>query len=132
GEPAPDPAGRTRRHPHRIGGQAMSVASTQSSAEDRMKKSIESLKHDLGSIRTGRATPALLERVVVDYFGTPTPVHALAQISVPEPRMIAIQPWDKQSVPAIERAIQKSDLGLTPNNDGTTIRLTIPALTDDR
>lgn len=110
----------------------MSVADAQATAEDRMRKSVEALRHDLSTIRTGRASPALLERVTVDYFGTPTPVQALATIGVPEPRMITIQPWDRQSLAAIERAIQKSDLGLTPNNDGAVIRLVIPQLTDDR
>ncbi|MBI4214084.1 MAG: ribosome recycling factor [Chloroflexi bacterium] len=110
----------------------MSIASVQSSTEERMRKSIESLKHDLGSIRTGRATPAILDRVVVDYYGAPTPVQALAAIAAPEPRLLTIQPYDRQAMSAIERAIQKSDLGLTPNNDGTTIRLVIPQLTDDR
>jgi ribosome recycling factor len=110
----------------------MSVAEAQAAAEDRMRKSIEALKHDLSSIRTGRASPQLVERLTVDYFGTPTPIQALGTIGVPEPRMITIQPWDKTSIPAIERAIQKSELGLTPNNDGTLIRLVIPQLTDDR
>ena len=110
----------------------MPVAEAQAAAEDRMRKSVEALRHDLSSIRTGRASPAILERVVVDYLGTPTPVRALATIAVPEPRLITIQPWDKQGLVAIERAIQKSDLGLMPNNDGTVIRLVIPQLTDDR
>lgn len=110
----------------------MSVEGAQSAAEERMRKSAEALRHDLATIRTGRASPALLERVMVDYFGTPTPVSALATIAVPEPRLLTIQPWDRQSMAAIERAIQKSDLGLTPNNDGQVIRLVIPTLTDER
>lgn len=110
----------------------MSAAETQAAAEDHMRKSVEALRHDLANIRTGRASPALLERVMVDYYGSPTPIQALATISVPEPRLITIQPWDKQSMAPIERAIQKSDLGLTPNNDGQVIRLAIPQLTDDR
>ncbi|MSQ23420.1 MAG: ribosome recycling factor [Chloroflexi bacterium] len=110
----------------------MSIEEALSNAEDRMHKCVDSLKHDLSSIRTGRASPAILERLMVDYFGAPTPVQSLATISVPEPRLISIQPWDRQSIPAIERAIQKSDLGLTPNSDGTVIRLVIPQLTDDR
>ena len=110
----------------------MAIDEAQATAEGKMRKSVEALKHDLASIRTGRASPALLERVVVDYFGTATPVHALATISVPEPRLIQIQPWDRQTMTAIERAIQKSDLGLTPNNDGTVIRLVLPQLTDER
>jgi ribosome recycling factor len=102
------------------------------SAEDRMRKAIEVLRHDLAGIRTGRASPALLERVMVEYYGTPTPLTALATISVPEARLLMIQPWDRQTLGLIERAIQKSDLGLTPNNDGGVIRLAIPELTDER
>jgi len=97
-----------------------------------MQKSIEAFKHELSSIRTGRASPSILERVHVDYFGTPTPVNALATISAPEPRLITIQPWDRQALVAIEKAIQKSDLGLNPSNDGTVIRLVIPQLNDER
>src|SRR5581483_9433442 len=110
----------------------MSVDDIQKTAQERMHKSIEALKHELSTIRTGRASPALLDRVMVDYFGTPTPVNALATISAPEARLITIQPWDRQALNAIERAIQKSDLGLNPNNDGTIIRLVIPQLNDDR
>ena len=101
-------------------------------AESKMKKSIEVLKHEMATIRTGRASPALLDRVSVDYFGSPTPVNALATVSAPEPRMLTIQPWDRQSLSAIEKAIQKSDLGLNPTNDGTMIRLVIPQLNDER
>ena len=101
-------------------------------AEGKMQKSIEVLKHELATIRTGRASPALLDRVSVDYFGSPTPVNALATISAPEPRLLTIQPWDRQSLGAIEKAIQKSDLGLNPTNDGTVIRLVIPQLNDER
>ncbi len=97
-----------------------------------MRQTIEALQHDLATIRTGRANPSLLDRVVVDYYGSPTPLSALATVSVPEPRLLAIQPWDKQTLQAIERAIQKSDLGLTPNSDGTVIRLVIPEPTDER
>ncbi len=110
----------------------MSVNDVQAATDDRMKKSVDALRHDLGSIRTGRASPTVLDRVLVDYFGTPTPVQSLATIGVPEPRMITIQPWDKQNLAAIERAIQKSDIGMTPNSDGTMIRLMLPQLTDDR
>jgi ribosome recycling factor len=110
----------------------MSVDDAQKAAQDKMQKSIEALKHELSTIRTGRATPSILDRVQVDYFGTPTPVNALATISAPEPRLITIQPWDRQALAAIEKAIQKSDLGLNPNNDGTVIRLVIPQLNDDR
>lgn len=102
------------------------------SHEDRMKKSMEALKREYGSLRAGRATPALLDKVMVDYYGTPTPVMQVANISVPEPRMILIQPWEKALLHDIEKAIMKSDLGLNPNSDGTAIRLTIPQLTQER
>lgn len=100
--------------------------------ERRMHKAIEHFRHDLAAVRTGRATPALLEHVQVDYYGTPTPVNQLATISVPEPRMLLIQPWDRATLPSIERAILKSDLGLTPNSDGTVIRLVLPQPTQER
>jgi len=103
-----------------------------SDAEHRMGKAVEALHHHLASVRTGRANPSLLDRVVVDYYGTPTPVNQLAGISVPESRMIVIQPWDKGSMAAIEKAIMKSDLGITPSNDGQVIRLGIPPLTEER
>ena len=102
------------------------------SHEDRMKKSIESLKREFASLRAGRATPALLDKVMVDYYGAPTPVNQVANISVPEPRMIMIQPWEKTLLHEIEKAIMKSDLGLSPNSDGTAIRLSIPQLTQER
>ncbi|WP_110953240.1 ribosome recycling factor [Massilibacillus massiliensis] len=102
------------------------------SHEDRMKKSVESLKREYSSLRAGRATPALLDKVMVDYYGTPTPVNQVANVSVPEPRMITIQPWEKTMLAALEKAIMKSDLGLNPNNDGTMIRLSIPQLTKER
>lgn len=98
----------------------------------RMSKAVEALQQDLGSIRTGRASPALVERLTVDYYGTPTALNQLAGISVPEPRLLAIRPWDPQALSDIERAILKSDLGLTPNNDGHIIRLVIPKLTEER
>ena len=100
--------------------------------EERMKKTVEALKREYASIRAGRATPALLDKVMVDYYGAPTPVNQVANVSVPEPRMITIQPWEKTMLGAIEKAILKSDLGLTPNSDGTTIRLSIPQLTNER
>ena len=100
--------------------------------EERMNKSIESLKHEFASIRTGRASTALPDKVMVDYYGSPTPINQVANISVPEPRMILIAPWDKSMIGAIEKAILQSDLGLNPGNDGTAIRLTIPQLTEER
>ena len=101
-------------------------------SEDRMKKTLESLKKEFASLRAGRATPALLDKVTVDYYGTPTPVNQVAKVSVPEARMIVIAPYEKQLIKEIERAIQKSDLGLSPNSDGTVIRLSIPQLTQER
>lgn len=101
-------------------------------ARERMDKTIEALKSDLRVIRTGRASPALVESVMVDYYGMPTPLVQLAGITVPEPRLLVIRPWDRNSLNAIEKAILKSDLGLTPNNDGQVIRLAIPPLTEER
>jgi ribosome recycling factor len=100
--------------------------------EDRMKKSMEALQTDLKGIRTGRASPALVERVRVEYYGTPTNLVELASISAPEPQLLTIRPWDGSALKDIERAILASDLGLTPSNDGKIIRLTIPALTEER
>ena len=102
------------------------------SHEDRMKKSLEALKREYASLRAGRATPALLDEIMVDYYGAPTPLTQVANISVPEPRMILIQPWEKTLLHDIEKSIMKSDLGLNPNSDGTAIRLSIPQLTQDR
>jgi ribosome recycling factor len=100
--------------------------------ERKMKRAVEALQHDLASVRTGRASPTLLERVNVDYYGAPTPLNGVATISVPEPRLLLIQPWDKKLLPLIEKAIQKSDLGLTPSSDGNVVRLPIPALNEER
>jgi len=100
--------------------------------EARMKKAVEVLQGDLATIRTGRASPALIERLRVDYYGTPTPLNQLAAISVPEPRLMIIKAYDPTSLSEIERAILKSDLGLTPVNDGKLIRLPIPRLTEER
>jgi ribosome recycling factor len=100
--------------------------------EDRMKKSIEALQTDLKAIRTGRASPALVERLRVEYYGTSTQLIELASISAPEPQLLTIRPWDTHALKEIERAILQSDLGLTPANDGKIIRLIIPALTEER
>jgi ribosome recycling factor len=100
--------------------------------EGRMKKAIEALESDLRGIRTGRASPALVERVQVDYYGTLTPLNQLAAISTPEPQLLTIRPYDPGSLRDIERAILSSDLGLTPNNDGKLIRLVIPPLNEER
>lgn len=110
----------------------MTTKEVYSSHEEKMKKALEALRKELASLRAGRATPALLDKVVVEYYGTPTPISQVANISVPEPRMITIQPWEKSLVSQIEKAIMKSDLGLTPNSDGSVIRLVIPQLTQQR
>jgi ribosome recycling factor len=101
-------------------------------AETRMKGAVQALEEDLGGIRTGRATPALVERLPVEYYGNPTPLIQLASISVPEPRTLLIRPFDAGSLRNIERGILSSDLGLTPNNDGKSIRLNLPPLTEER
>jgi len=97
-----------------------------------MQKAVEALKQDIASIRTGRASSALIERITVDYYGTPTPINQVASISVPEARLLVIQPWDRKMLIDIEKAIQKSDLGINPNNDGQVIRLAIPPLNEER
>lgn len=97
-----------------------------------MDKSIDALQRDLRRIRTGRASLALLEGIMVDYYGSPTPINQLATLSIPEPRQIAIQPWDSKAVPDIEKAILKSELGLTPMNDGKVVRIVLPPLTEER
>jgi len=97
-----------------------------------MKGAVAAAKRDFAAVRTSRANAALLDRVVVDYYGTPTPLNQLAAISVPEPRMLTIQPWDKSQMKAIEKAILESDLGLTPSSDGSVIRIVIPPLTEER
>ena len=101
-------------------------------AKDRMGKAIEALRKELATIRTGRAHPGLIEHLRVDYYGAPTPLNQIATIGVPEPRLLTIQPWDRQGLGAIEKAIHKSDLGLNPINDGNIIRLVIPQLTEER
>jgi len=101
-------------------------------AKDRMGKAVEALRKELATIRTGRAHPGLIEHLRVDYYGAPTPLNQLATISVPEPRLLVIQPWDRQSLGNIEKAVHKADLGLNPINDGNVIRLVIPQLTEER
>ncbi|GCE11712.1 ribosome recycling factor [Tengunoibacter tsumagoiensis] len=101
-------------------------------AERRMKKAIEALKQDLNAIRAGRASSALIDRISVEYYGTPTPINQVASISVPDARMLVIQPWDRKLLVDIEKAIQKSDLGINPTNDGQVIRLSIPPMSEER
>ena len=98
----------------------------------RMQKSVTALTRELNTIRTGRASPALVEGLLVDYYGAPTPLNQLASISVPEARVLMIQPWDKQALAEVERAVLKSDLALVPNSDGAVIRINIPTLTEER
>jgi ribosome recycling factor len=101
-------------------------------ARSHMEKSVDATRSKFGSVRTGRATPHLLDRINVDYYGTQTPLKQLATVSAPEARLLTVQPYDKNSIKSIERAIQESDVGLTPNNDGQIIRLQIPELTEER
>lgn len=101
-------------------------------AEDKMKKAVSVNLEELSSIRSGRATPALLNKIMVDYYGTQTPLNQIANMSVPEPRLLVISPYDKNSISAIEKALLASDLGITPNNDGSVIRLAFPQLTEER
>ncbi len=106
--------------------------SVKKNAEERMEKAVTSLKKELASLRAGRASTSLLDRIQVEYYGAMTPVNQLGNITLPDSRTLMIQPWDKSVMSAIEKAIMKSDLGLTPSNDGSTIRLVIPALTEER
>jgi len=108
------------------------VSDVLSSAEGKMQQAIDHLRRELATVRTGRASPSLLDRVFVDYYGVPTQISALANISAPEPRLLVISPWDKNTIGMIEKAILKSDVGLTPTNDGKVIRLAIPQLTEER
>lgn len=100
--------------------------------EEKMKKSIGVLKEDLAAVRAGRANPAILDKITVEYYGVPTPINQLGNIMIPEARIIQIQPWDAKTLKEIEKAILKSDIGLNPNNDGKTIRLVFPPLTEER
>jgi ribosome recycling factor len=110
----------------------MTLEAEMSDATHRMEQSVVHLKDDLAGIRTGRATPAVLSRVTVDYYGSPVPMNQLASMSVPEPRLLQVQPFDKNAIGAIEKAILSSDLGITPSNDGNLIRLAFPPLTEER
>ena len=108
------------------------VVEVLSETDTRMNRSAEALARELNSIRSGRASPSLIEHLMVDYYGTPTPLNQLSSISVPEARVLMIQPWDKQALQGVERAVLKSDLGLVPNSDGTVVRINIPPLTEER
>jgi ribosome recycling factor len=110
----------------------MTIEVSMKDASHKMEAAVSHLKEDLAGIRTGRAAPAVLNRITVEYYGTPVPLNQLAGINVPEPRLLQIQPFDKNSLSAIEKAIQSSDLGITPSNDGNVIRLAFPPLTEER
>lgn len=115
-----------------LGGKIPVVDEHLKDARRRMEASVEAFRREISTLRAGRASPALLEKVRVDYYGTPTPINQLANISVPEPRLLVIQPWDKSIIGDIERALLKSDLGLTPTSDGNVIRISIPQPTAER
>jgi ribosome recycling factor len=110
----------------------MTIEVTNQDAAHKMEQAVSHLKEDLAGIRTGRATPAVLNRITVEYYGTPVPLNQLAGVSVPEPRLLQVQPFDRGAMSAIEKAIMSSDLGITPSNDGTVIRLAFPPLTEER
>jgi len=110
----------------------MTIETAAKDATHKMEQAVAHLKDDLAGIRTGRAAPAVINRVTVEYYGTPVPLNQLAGVSVPEPRLLQIQPFDKSAISAIERAIMQSDLGITPSNDGNVIRLAFPPLTEER
>src|ERR671915_288988 len=110
----------------------MTAEDTLKEADHKMKRAVEVTRDDIASVWTGRATPAILNRITVDYYGTQTPLNQLASFSVPEPRLLVIQPFDRNAMSAMEKAIMQSDLGLTPSNDGNVIRLAFPPLTEER
>jgi ribosome recycling factor len=110
----------------------MTAEETLKDAEHKMNRAVEVTRDEFASVRTGRATPAILSRITVDYYGTQTPLNQLASFSVPEPRLLVIQPYDRNAMAAMERALMQSDLGLTPSNDGNVIRLAFPPLTEER
>ena len=108
------------------------VKDIEKNIQEKMEKTLSVLKHELSTLKAGRANPSLLDRISVEYYGTPTPLNQLANIAAPEPRVLTISPWDAKSIPLIEKAILKSDLGINPSNDGKMIRLVIPQLTEER
>ncbi len=110
----------------------MSLNDVYADAKERMDKSFDHLQQELAKIRTGRATPALLDTVRVDYYGTPTPLNQVASVTAPEARLLVVQPWEKRLIPDIEKAIQTADLGLNPSNDGNVVRVPIPELSNER
>ena len=110
----------------------MSIAEITADARSHMDKSVKALAHEFSTVRTGRASGAVLDNISIDYYGTPTPISQIAGIKTPEPQLLVIEPWDKTALKTIEHAIQASDLGITPSNDGTVIRLPFPPLTEER
>lgn len=108
------------------------IEKVRSEAEKKMKKAVQATKEDFNTIRTGRARPSLVENIMVDYYGTQTPLQQLAKVVAPEPRLLVIEPWDKSALGDVEKAIMKANLGLNPNNDGNVIRINIPQLTEER
>ncbi|MDQ7820141.1 MAG: ribosome recycling factor [Armatimonadota bacterium] len=108
------------------------MAEVLADARTRMQKAVEATRHELAALRTGRASPALLEQIRVEYYGVPTPITQMATVTVPEPRLLVIQPWDRKFVKEVEKAILKSDLGLVPTSDGVHVRVPIPPLTEER
>ncbi len=108
------------------------IKEVMSDAKERMEKTVEAIRHEMATVRTGRASPSLLDGIRVNYYGSPVPISHVANIGIPEPRLIVIQPWDKTVLPEVEKAILASKLGLTPSNDGHVIRLPIPELTEER
>src|SRR5689334_3921446 len=123
---------KTEQHAPASSPQFASIKDVEASLKQRMEKALSDLQHDMASIRTGRASLGILDHIRVDYYGTPTPLNQLANLHVPEPSMITIQPWDVSQIGPIEKAIRTSDLGLNPANDGKLIRLPIPPLTEER
>jgi len=123
---------KTEQHPAPSGPVFTSVKEIEASIKTRMEKALADLQHEMASIRTGRATLSLLDNIRVDYYGTPTPLNQIANLHVPEPNLITIQPWDVSQIGLIEKVIRTSDLGLNPGNDGKIIRLPIPPLTEER
>ena len=123
---------KTEQPPATSGFQFSSVKDVEANLKTRMEKAVSDLQHEMASIRTGRATLSLLDHIRVDYYGTPTPLNQVANLHVPEPNLITIQPWDVSQIGAIEKSIRTSDLGLNPANDGKIIRLPIPPLTEER
>src|SRR5215831_8636273 len=123
---------KTEQHAAPSGSQFASFREVEASLRQRMEKAISDLQHDMAAIRTGRASLGILDHIRVDYYGTPTPLNQLANLHVPEPSLITIQPWDVSQIGPIEKSIRASDLGLNPSNDGKIIRLPIPPLTEER